>query len=547
VKRNIRLILALFFIGAAFTVRLAAQTDKEPDSGGETTAVVIEDDTTEYYIRDFIFNITGMTRQFAIIYNAELSSGERITGRENLERYRRRKIQTLLNQRPLEYVDIQCLPGEAGEDGLVPVDLEITTRDSWNIIALPYPKYDDNTGFELTLKARDYNFLGTLSPLRIDFGYTLDQDKIWDFSEGSFNVVIDSDIPFNLFGFNWNLDFDNGVSYIYNEPIYYKNTTGLSMELPVGFTTATFGFEQNFILNERNEDLFRQIYGSYNEADYESAYGNYYEALYGISSVYNSWKIPTSLAVGNFGNLTYTPKISTGLAYGFNAGLDYLRQGYFITLSQKFGFSRIDWLDNYRDGMDVYIENPNMLNFSRNGWTGSSILFSATVHKKIVNFFGISGRLRYQHWLYRHKNWTDNNYSFTTLAGYNYGGDVLRGIFDRNLQPNYMLSFNLDFPLRVLGFLPSKWFETPKLRIIDFDLHVSPFIDMAFVRDPVHDIWFSDAPSVGGGFELIVFPHFFRSFYVRASLGYNMNNVIKNGKPDKWYGNELFIGIGHFY
>jgi hypothetical protein len=545
-KCDRRFLLFVLFLAAGFVFSggLSAQTGEEgplaPDaaSGIETDttgAAITEDDTTEYYIRDFIFHIAGHTRQFALIYKAELSKGERVTGAENLEKYRKRKIQMLLNQRPLEYVEIRCVIGEPGQDGLTPVDLEITTRDSFNIIALPYPRYDDNSGFEFTIKARDYNFLGTLSPLRIDLGYTLDEDKTWDFSKGSFNIGVDSDIPFTWLGFNWNFNFDNNFSYIYHEPLYYENITGLSMELPVDFTTATFGFEQNFILNERNEDEFK------------IAYGDYFEALYGKSSIYNFWKIPTGLEAGNFGELTYTPKITTGIAYGFTERLGYPRKGFFIVLGQKFGFERIDWLDNYRDGLEVYVENSNTFNFSRNGWTDSDILFSAMYHKKIADFFGLSGRMRYHHWFYQQEEFTEAGYTFITMAGYKFAGDVLRGILDRNITADYMLSFNLDLPLRALRFTPSKWFEKPKLRIIDFDLHFSPFIDLALVRNPVKNKSFSDTPSVGAGFELIVFPHFFRSFYVRASFGYNMNDVIKNGKAGSWHGDELFIGIGHFY
>jgi hypothetical protein len=124
-----------------------------------------------------------------------------------------------MNQRALESADIRCFEGDALEDGSVPVDLLIITKDTWNIIALPKPQYDDNTGFELTLKARDYNFLGTLSPLRVDLGYTLAADKVWDYSKGAFNFLLDADIPFKAFDLNWNVNFDHAFSYTYEEPL----------------------------------------------------------------------------------------------------------------------------------------------------------------------------------------------------------------------------------------------------------------------------------------------------------------------------------------
>jgi len=40
-----------------------------------------------------------------------------------------------------------------------------------------------------------------------------------------------------------------------------------------------------------------------------------------------------------------------------------------------------------------------------------------------------------------------------------------------------------------------------------------------------------------------VFPAFMRSFYIRASFGYDLR-ALGNGP---WYGDELFFGIGHDY
>jgi hypothetical protein len=36
-----------------------------------------------------------------------------------------------------------------------------------------------------------------------------------------------------------------------------------------------------------------------------------------------------------------------------------------------------------------------------------------------------------------------------------------------------------------------------------------------------------------------------RSFYVRASLGYNLNRFLETHHIPKW--DELFLGIGHHY
>jgi hypothetical protein len=122
---------------------------------------------------------------------------------------------------------------------------------------------------------------------------------------------------------------------------------------------------------------------------------------------------------------------------------------------------------------------------------------------------------------------------------------VIRGILDKKLCADYMLSLNLDFPLRVLQFVPSQWFNTSWLRLFNFDLHFSPFFDIALLHDPVNNTEFWSKPAMGAGFEIIVFPHFFRSFYLRVSFGYDVASTIEAGKLNKW--DELFIGIGHYF
>jgi len=116
------------------------------------------------------FDIDGRTRPFALLANGEFREGERIYGKENLEKYISLKRQLLLNQRVLEEVNIEYSLGAVEKDGAIPVSLIIFVKDTWNLIILPYPKYDSNEGFSITIKARDYNFLGTMSALKFDLG-----------------------------------------------------------------------------------------------------------------------------------------------------------------------------------------------------------------------------------------------------------------------------------------------------------------------------------------------------------------------------------------
>jgi hypothetical protein len=484
-------------------------------------------------------DVKGRTKHFALIRNGEIKIGEEIHGLEKLEKYISDKTQLLLNQRVLSTVKIDYTIGEADPDGKYPVDLVILVEDTWNIIALPYPKYDSNTGFELILKARDYNFLGRMNPLRLDIGYKYDQNN-----RNALLIELESDTPFTALGYNWNLYFNHYFDYRPDaeEPFYYKNLTGLAMQLPFRATTFTFGIDETFFVNDENAD------------SQKPKYGEFQKGLFMQTNLYTTWKIPTGIEIADYGELTYTPHIAAVFPHEFQEWplADY-RKGASLKFNHSFGFSKIDWLGNYRKGLYAYLTNNNSYNFSRlaDGREPLSLTFSASAkgHFIISEHFGISSYLQYRHWFYKDPNYYDN------------AGDVLRGIIDKAVRADYMLSLNLDFPIKLFTFMPSDWFKTRQLRVFDFEMHLSPIIDMALYHDPEKNIEFSfENMLVAGGFEVIVFPYFFRSLYLRISLGWNIIRQIDF--PRDYYLNpvlpiipmlpmgndrEIFVGIGHHY
>jgi len=471
-----------------------------------------------FIVNSVRFNITGFTRPYALINKGEFVTGLEIAGISGLEKYIREKTQLLMNERVLDSVIINYDLGELREDGKFPVDLVIDVKDTWNIVAIPRPKYSSNTGFDLTLKARDYNFLGTMSPLRLDMGFIHDEQ-----GNNSYSFMLDSNIPFRFLKLNWNFNFDNFFDYRpdLDQPFYYKNITGLSAELPVGFTVFTFGFDESLVLNEENDDI------------YKSLYGEFQDGLYMSSKPYISWEIPTGFQAGKWGELTYTPRISAVFNHELQMPLDDHRKGPFLIIENYLGFNRVDWIGNFRKGGDVGVWNSYSHDFYKSGngmqaWI-IDLNFTGIGHFIITDFFGISARFNY-----RHKFFDDN--------GYAQAADVMRGILDKEVNAEYMLSLNLDFPVRLLKFKLSEWLNRPKLRIFNFELHLSPVIDAAFYRASVNSN--SDNPNnfiVSGGAEIVVFPEFFRSLYLRVSMGWNFTDF-SNGRN-----NELYIGTDfHF-
>jgi len=482
-----------------------------------------------YVITAINFKIKGITKPYALIRNGEFKMGEILDGEEKLEKYIADKTQVLINQRVLKTARIDYTVGDIQPDGTYPVGLLIITEDTWNIIAVPYPKYDSNTGFNLTIKARDYNFLGSMNPLRLDIGYKLDEEN-----HSSLLLGLTSDTPFTAFGYNWNLTFDNYFSYRPQElePFFYQNTTGLSMELPVKRTTFTFGLYEYTILNEENADR------------YQPDYGKFQEGVYMSSKLSTSWKIPTGLDIGDYGELTYVPGIVFSINHEFpNMPLDKFRRGPILSFSHTLGFEKIDWIENYRRGLAIYLGNAYSYDFYKMDKEAKALSSSYRItgkgHFIISDFFAISVFLQFRHWFYHDPEYFES------------AGDALRGIMDKAVHADYMLSLNLDFPFRVFKFMPSQWLNNKKLSFFDFELHASPIIDVALYHDPAKNIPFNFKNILfTGGLEIIVFPAFMRSLYLRISFAWNFGEMFKSPGPlrlPEGDNREIFFGIGHHY
>ncbi len=261
----------------------------------------------------------------------------------------------------------------------------------------------------------------------------------------------------------------------------------------------------------------------------------------------------------------YQPEISASFAHDFpQMPLADFRLGPSMSFSHSLGFNRVDWIGNYRKGFDVSANNSYSFNFhqlSKNTESPQDALslnysISGIGHFIISDSFGVSAYLQYRHWFTHNPEYNDS------------AGDVLRGIFNSAVHADYMLSLNLDFPIRAFRFFPSRWAISNKpgflgwlLRKLDFELHVSPIIDMALYHDPSTDTSFSFKNMlVSGGIELIVFPAVMRSLYLRASVAWNFVDQINN--PGDYYlspvfpivphlpsgdNREIFVGIGHHY
>ncbi|MDR1421183.1 MAG: hypothetical protein LBI86_12480 [Treponema sp.] len=528
--------LSLFMRPVVLAILAAALSPVLFSLDGETET----EDKTVYYIRNVEVDVSGPTifdrplpmgysRPFAVMYHGELKEGEEIQGTAGLEKYMRDKTQLIMNQRVIASAVIDYTVAEAEEDGRLPVDLLVTVRDSWNIIALPQPRYDSNEGMKLFVKARDYNFFGTMNPLRLDIGYTRNLSGI-----ATFSLLVDTNTRFKALGLDWNLNFDNEFFYTMGEPLSYINTTGFDVEIPVKRTTLVFTLAHAVNLFARNaEDLW-------------PVYGKYFEGVYNAMNFALAWQIPLGVGFGDY-ELTYTPSITESVPYAIspNWPLDPLHRGPITGFAHSFGVNKVDWIDNFRKGYNITLNNSYTLLPNTQNSIVANIQYDATAigHFIINDSLGFSTRLRFAQWF----NKFPLSYTLST-------GDVLRGVPDMDVSADYMLSLNLDLPIRIVTFTPSTWISR-KLRIFDFEVFLAPVLDMALVRDPISGRRFNPKDIyVSGGFELVIFPTFMRSLYLRISPCFDLIKFIDQsavpffGRDSNGARNiELFLGMEFSY
>jgi len=420
--------------------------------------------------------------------------------------------------------------GGRNEDGTYPVTIMIKVEDTWNIIPLPRPYYKNNV-FDITIKARDYNFLGTMNPLRIDFGYNYNKDEE---QPHSFLFGVYFDIPFRFLGYYWNFVFENTVQYRIKTPVYYENLTGISMDLPFRSTTFTFGVNERIFWNQENSGAAR-----------DAGYGEY-QGLYFSSNPYISWRIPTGLTVSRFGDLIYTPSVSATFNHEFPKWplTDY-RKGPFMNFNHTLGFGNIDWHGNYREGLSFSMGNSYQYDFNRKFYDISFDL-TGIGHHIFKNFFAVSARLMYRYW-----------YSSDVTSNGSYISYDLRGISDTSIQAYQALILNLDFPFRIFAFTPSKWFKNEKLRFFDLEFHLAPVIDLALYNQKSfygNKIMYEpQGYAATAGLELIIFSSFMRSLYLRFGFAINAKEFLKDLIKEKSFrmpngpNREIYFIMGHFY
>ena len=465
----------------------------------------------EYVIRSVSFRITGHTLERILRQKADIRPGTTFHSLEEFEAYLEYHKQALLNERVLE--DVQAdYSIEKADNGQFIIDIVITTRDSWNLIVLPYFKYDSNDGLVLSARGRDYNFLGTMQVLVLNVDYAIDQQQ-----RHSYGGLASFSVPLKVFGRDASVSVYEDLSvHADGRPITSISNLGFSVSLP---TPPTYPITLSI-----NQGL------QFNPDEVSTDVDPYFLA----SSVTASSSMVTGLSLGQYGQLIYVPALTASINWRPGAAVRDDRKGLKLTMANGLHFGRVDWVNNMRRGMDATLTSTGTYNFMTNIPT-LDLDASYSYHSTREGKMGFEGRFV-------------GFYSFTNTTRTDIGSNM-RGIVDERLQGEAAAFLNLQAPVKLFDFpthviIGKNWF--------DFELQTTPFVDLGYVRkNPggsfLGDSWYT------AGLEFAMYPVRMRTFIVRASAAFDLNAVISNKsltKPSLRDGGssyEIFLGLGLFF
>ena len=500
-------LLLVFFLLSSLWI--SAQTDQEihqlpiPEIGKAI-------DSSVYIIRSVHFIIKGITIERLLREKVDIAKGTSFLDLDSFERFLGERRQRLVNERVLADVEATYFTEPIDSEHYY-IDIVFRVTDSWNTIALPYFRYDTNDGFTVSIRARDYNFIGSMQALVLNLDYSIDT-----LQRQSYGGYTSFGIPFRLLG------HDAGINASQTLLIHADGRPTTSISNLSGYMVFNnLGFPITF---QAAQGL------QFNPDQYPDDPDPYFL----VESASLSASMPTGLIAGMFGSISYSPSVTASLNWRSSEVLRADRKGLKFTFSHGLSFGRIDWIKNMRAGLSANLTNTDSYNI---GTEVATIDIDASVeyHWTSSGKLGINALAR-------------GFYSVTdtprTLLG-----AYMRGIINTRLWGTSAAFLNLDMPIKLFDFpthvlIGKNWF--------DFELQMSPFLDLGYCGGGPGTT-LSDKLWYSGGLEFLVYPLRMRTFIVRASAEFDLDSVVRNksltapSPRDGASPYEIFFGLGLFY
>jgi hypothetical protein len=269
----------------------------------------------EWKITQIDINVKGITQSSSIIRVSQLREGQIFKTLENLEDNLDIARDNLFNERIFNSIELNYeIINTSKNQNLIKVVINV--EDSWNIVALPYPKYDSNSGFTFSLRGRDYNFLGLMEPLAVNLNYNFDEN-----SQHNFDLGLNYVINFPIMGQHFSLGLNQAFYYKpadENDPFYMRSSVSLGTGIMLPWEIyrgnkinygLSFSLGKNYWLpeiSEARDDLSLGFGHSLSLGQVSWGDNNYREGI--TYSLSNSWSL--SLDEGKSFNDSWSTSLS---------------------------------------------------------------------------------------------------------------------------------------------------------------------------------------------------------------------------------------------
>ncbi len=547
-------------------------------------ALVTSDEVAGYAIVSYDFIVDGDTKQFALRNTIVPENGDPVFAtKEAMVQALEHKKQTLMNKRIFLSVEYTYTL-EAYAKGIAHYGVVFTIEDASTLLAIPYPKYDnDEIGLRFGLKVFEDNLFGTFGELVMTAHISQGNGGLngWENREDFIQLDVS-----NLAFLGTNLSLDFGYQQVQNSPLsgdldYRVDWSGLSL-FGTGLNLSFWGdYNPSSDFSSMNAEEYgvSWAYGPFFQN------GSYYtlSTTVEVNDDLTTVSDPTATLTTLYTNTTLSQHDLNifSLPLSFNLGLetyklvdsDILET---VNASSSLGVSfSLPFKFTWASSLAVILEyTPNIIPVSY------SYKFSNSLSKKTINWTenfrkGLSFSLNHVYQYYPQPEYENTKTYWYVEQEISWFPFVLwrlnpslqfSGFYAQHIDRTFMPSDDEDVSDYLRGYLSRSISNTiedgafPWGAILNLNLtaefinfgfarsYVNPFVDIAIFGDSSQEdgrLILASAGVEGWGI-LNRFP----SYPVRGSLGFNLSDVKKalegsiSFRDVEW---EISIGMGLFF
>ncbi len=477
------------------------------------------------YCEDFVlanidYQIKGNTRLSAMETESGLEKGKIFGSLEEIEFCTADLKTRLINTRLFDDVEITYeIHGSS-------VDFIVSVTDSNSLMIVPYPSFNTTSGLTLKFKVRDYNFLGLMKMIDLDFYYQGEKADEYSSSDHHFGTDFVFTVPFRIGKLNFEdkntfcmefsiLNDQSDPSYkVSFEPV-------LSTSIPLNHNLSLYlSFAQGVVFDSSLLDVNDSVYFS--------------EAVsVGLPVVLYTSPVSSKKVV-------WSPMLSAKTNWDFDGISSEDLTLPVITASSRFNYGNINWIGNFRKGYTIQLSNDFSYDIIEGKITPSvSLSFQGHSFKSFVGFNNKT---------FAYYNFERNPKSF---------GSYVRGINSNAIKSFGGIAANFDLTLKT--FNTENWYLPGILRYLhklDFEMHTNLFCDLFVGQNAKTGSSFNLKDGYyTAGLEFIGYLKNWKSIQARLSAGFDIIRCSQKYLgyfPEQTWRNassgyEISFGIGLFY